>query len=639
MMKPDYSFQEDAVANLLKDFKEKPYGKFLLIIPTGGGKTITAMKTVSSMLKNNRLNKDDIVIWIVHLKTLKMQVEKTLSDQNNIKSYDLDKNLKDVIKVCMKKEAEKILHKDSKKCKLLVIDEAHHSAANSYKQFFRNDLGVLGLTATPTRTDDKGLDFDSVSYSISFRELVNRGVIIKPEFESVHTNQTINISSLSESDNEELNKFNSDIRNNLIVKEILERSDKYKKVIIFVGTIRHVDSLYRALNTNNEVIQKFGHIGYIYGSNKNDKEMDNDDYLNQHKKLSSSILVNCKLLNEGYDDPKINAIVMAVPTRSILYYSQCIGRVVRSNKKEPGYVLEFVDNLPNIKYKIDNKWLFADISDRLEPVIEERDYSDINDFKETLKSILNPDSLSMDENISNFEEIFDKIKFYKPEDISLLLFSANKIIENKSKWKFLIFTPENRSNYVALFNKLSNNIEKYSNKNHKYLFEKLPEAIPLSKDKYFSSRNFRIDLITALNFAYSEINANTKVGRLKYFIFTKRDKWPQKFLDFIKDCFNEEELKNTYIMDRRENSYIVKFPLPLRGYEGKFLNKVEFEFFKDVVKILQDISLEEKIEDHFISLVKLKYNFTNIPIPIKLFDSISLIVREELNPYYLDLSD
>ena len=77
----------------------------------------------------------------------------------------------------------------------------------------------------------------------------------------------------------------------------------------------------------------------------------------------------------------------------------------------------------------------------------------------------------------------------------------------------------------------------------------------------------------------------------------------------------------------------------MRGYEGKFLNKVEFEFFKDVVKILQDISLEEKIEDHFISLVKLKYNFTNIPIPIKLFDSISLIVREELNPYYLDLSD
>ncbi len=70
--------------------------------------------------------------------------------------------------------------------RLVVIDEAHHGAANSYLPLFeRPSVGVLGLTATPTRHDGKPLEFERESYSIGFPDLVDRGVILRPEVRRV----------------------------------------------------------------------------------------------------------------------------------------------------------------------------------------------------------------------------------------------------------------------------------------------------------------------------------------------------------------------------------------------------------------------------------------------------------------------
>ncbi len=56
------------------------------------------------------------------------------------------------------------------------------------------------------------------------------------------------------------------------------------------------------------------------------------------------------------------------------YYLQCIGRVVRTPEgveAARAFVIEIADNLPNISYRIDNRWLFSEISDYLEPSIED----------------------------------------------------------------------------------------------------------------------------------------------------------------------------------------------------------------------------------------------------------------------------
>ena len=61
-------FQQEAVDNLLNDFNEKQEGRFLLVIPTGGGKTFTAVKAVNELFEKGVLDpKEDRVLWTAQL--------------------------------------------------------------------------------------------------------------------------------------------------------------------------------------------------------------------------------------------------------------------------------------------------------------------------------------------------------------------------------------------------------------------------------------------------------------------------------------------------------------------------------------------------------------------------------------------
>jgi len=514
----DWSFQDVAIRNIISDFKEKPNSRNLVVVPTGGGKTITAIRVINKMINDNFLAENQRAIWIVHTKALKVQTEKERDSIENIKKFNLDKRLSKILEIRMKTDANHLLvGQSADEYKLLIIDEAHHSAANTYQNFFNEKMGVLGLTATPTRTDEASLSFDKISYSITFRELVRRGVILLPEFKSVETNISIDAKSLNFSKiDTELDKFDIDERNDIIANEIFKRSKIFKKVIVFVGTNNHVRSLYKVLVTKNKFNNNpYKHIGYIYSGDKNEKMIKNEVYLEDHKQYNSSILVNCRLLNEGYDDPTIDTVVMAVPTNSLLYYMQCIGRVVRNTLGEMAnraYVLEMYDNLPNIHYRIDNRWLFAEISDCLEPEIIDKQCLNYKDFKNSIDNILRTHNVEK----RFFESIPENNNF---NDISVLLF--NGVPESKeSTWKPIFITPENRERYVNLFNEITYNIDKYHKGNLEYiLFDKLKVS---RDDFYFSDRKIRIAFIAAIRRAYEKKNENKRVDCLKYVSFREK---------------------------------------------------------------------------------------------------------------------
>ena len=335
-MKQDWGFQDDAVRNILDDFTKEPTSKNLLVIPTGGGKTIAAMKAISALIKSGFLTETKRAIWITHLKQLKAQTEDVLNKKENIKEYKLSNKITKILEIRMKNEAKKIIDKDIKKeYKLLIIDEAHHSAANEYKGFFTKKIGILGLTATPTRNDDSKLEFDKISYSITFRDLIKRNVIIEPKFHSLKTGMNINATSLELSDknNIELDKFDTEARNQTIAENIFKNKDIYKKVIVFASSKKHVKNIFNVIRKRNKFLNEpYDHVGYILGGDENEENIKNEEYLKRHKKKKSSILINCQVLSEGYDDPSINTVVMTIPTKSLLYYMQCVGRVVRNPK-------------------------------------------------------------------------------------------------------------------------------------------------------------------------------------------------------------------------------------------------------------------------------------------------------------------
>lgn len=544
---PDWSFQEDAINNIVQDFTINPSSKNLLVIPTGGGKTLTAIRAINRMVEAGLLTEKDRVLWTVHRITLKTQTENVLRNEEYKKKFNFKKNIEKILVVKMKEEAKKMMQADCDDIiKLLIIDEAHHAAANGYRDFFARKIGILGLTATPTRTDESILEFDKVSFSITARELIKRGVILEPNFVSCYTNQIVKIASLDYVKNvEQLDfQYNTLKRNEFIAETILKGKNTYKKVIVFVGSNNHVDSLYEIIRKKNKFYNEPYHVGYIYGGirngKSNEKGVDNDTYLKEHKKIDRSILVNCQMLNEGYDDPSINTVVMAVPTRSILYYLQCIGRAVRNPSSfglGKSYVLEFEDNLPNAVYHIDNRWLFADISDFLEPIVLEEGCFDEKDFINKITKILELHGVD-----KRYFEIINNIK-ENWSSSSLLLLKPTRA-ESYGKWIPLIFEEKNRKEYTRVYNFISDNIEQLFDFDFEYVF--FDQLKVLTDDPFFKDRDYRANFFHAIRYAYKDIQNGDPINRIKYYNFyqAKKDNWFIIFLTFLWK-------KITHLLERR----------------------------------------------------------------------------------------
>ncbi len=613
----DYSFQDEAIKNICDDFKTNLYSKLLLVIPTGGGKTLTAIRTINKLIKDGFIKPEEKILWVCHRIQLKAQTTEVINNYKNKIKFNFCDSLSKTIHVELVTNAKKLLN--SEEYKFVIIDEAHHCGARGYDCFFTKKIGVLGLTATPTRNDDKELKFEKVSYSISFLDLIKKNVILKPIFHDVNTNITVN------ADDEGSSLFNTTERNNKIAEIIFERTDIYKKVIVFVSTNKHVEDLWATLKSKNESLGlPYNHIGFIH-SLDNDLKLSTEDYLNYHKSLSSSILINCKILNEGYDDPSINTVVMGVPTKSVLYYVQCVGRVVRSPKQnwKDVYVLDLFDDHLNMKYRINNLWLFSDISDSLEPIVIEQKYKNPIDFNEKLNLILK--KYNVEDTRLNYDIYNNGSKF------SLLVFNYNRSISADSVWKILPIGGEDYYKYINIYNSLSNNISSVYNYYNRYLFDILKVS---REDTFFSEDCFVTDLVTALKHADNEIISKEKVERLKYFLFSKIDDFPDLFLKFIDNCINKNVLKKNYD-SLNPTGYVFKMPLVFGGFEGCYVSKENYEFILNLICDLEKIKNYDIKDQNKLVFAKIS-SLNKFPIDLKFILSIIYLVKFELKDYIYD---
>ena len=75
------SFQKNAVQAIVRDFSKKSNGRYLLVIPTGGGKTYTAVKSICQLFNQNILNPDrHKVLWTAHRVELLTQAKDTFEE-------------------------------------------------------------------------------------------------------------------------------------------------------------------------------------------------------------------------------------------------------------------------------------------------------------------------------------------------------------------------------------------------------------------------------------------------------------------------------------------------------------------------------------------------------------------------------
>ena len=213
---------------------------------------------------------------------------------------------------------------------LLVIDEAHHATADSYRRvishFTKNaKLRVVGFTATPDRTDKAalGMVFESVAYKYEIMQAMDDGwlcpietqqVIVKDmDFSHVRTvagdlNQG-ELASIMEQE-KVLHK---------VVTPTIEIA-KGRRTLVFASSVAHADRMAEIFNRHGVS------AAIVHGGTFKDERR---RILNAYNDGKIQVLCNCGVATEGFDSPGIEVVAIARPTTSRALYTQMVGRGTR----------------------------------------------------------------------------------------------------------------------------------------------------------------------------------------------------------------------------------------------------------------------------------------------------------------------
>lgn len=624
------AFQSDAVRAIVQDFKKEPKGRFLLVIPTGGGKTFTAVKSICEMFGQGVLDPEvDRVFWTAHRTELIDQAQKTFEKVLNDGDFPIE--LDTHIVIDMISAVPKVLKSD-KAIRLVVVDEAHHGAANSYQPIFSNrNAGVLGLTATPSRHDGMPLEFDKESYSIGFPDLVKKGIILHPNIHKIEGGRY----EFDDFKDEDLEQLNNQTRNDRIIRAIQDNQEQFHKIIIYVGTKQHAVDLYRELTKTN-LTEYYESISYITGDG-NSREQDRSDFIATEKTFNRSILVNVQILSEGYDDPKVNTIVMAAPSRSKLYYMQALGRAIRQdpdNILKDAHVVEVDDELPNIRYRIDNRWLYADISDALEPAVHDVEFADGDEFRRQLESIYeNHNVLGV---YRAYPEWDENIRY------TLLLFKQYAGATAPHYHFPILIHNENRLQVGNVFNFLSERMTKFVDQ--KYNFNQVFRMIAKFGSDVAPSKEEKRYIFDAMSNAcrsmqkdhgdMPHIEAGTPWMTFVALNYRRRDDaLPSELLIFIEEMVNREEIHEMLLnKNYQKEEYLLRLPLPLGFYIGVVVTEAAHLRIRETIDDLRIIKESGNL-DHRVQVRELLEG-TVLPVEMKYSDSLVLIAREAIDYVY-----
>jgi hypothetical protein len=212
----------------------------------------------------------------------------------------------------------------------VVVDEAHHSTADSYRNIFAltrsleptsNGL-LVGYTATPQRSDGKALAeiYEKVVFVYSIRDAITDGWLVDIRGYRVRTDTDLSGVEKSRGDfaAEQLaDAVNTPERNNRVVKAWFDRGEG-RQTVVFCAGIAHAQELAKSFREAGIASEA------VWGD-----DQERAAKLQAHRDKEITIVCNCGVLIEGYDDWRIGCVVLARPTQSSVLFTQMVGRGTR----------------------------------------------------------------------------------------------------------------------------------------------------------------------------------------------------------------------------------------------------------------------------------------------------------------------
>lgn len=387
-----FPHQKEALNKMDSFYKipDNPYAG-LVVIPTGGGKTFTAVRWIHDQMLKRTVK----VIWLAQsFELLNQAYSSLLYDENSKEHFNMrvvssnslhssiDKitNADDIVIVTtqtaihsMKQEDNNLIrfiNENSDAGLIVILDEAHHAPAYGcrklllkLKQDVRN-LWLLGLTATPTYTNvgrrgwlwtifDGGVIYEVEKQLLQQQHILARENIIKKK-----TPMKIEV---SDEVFDQLMRQHRDIpeniieqiasntnRNNYIINDYLNNKALYGKTIMFL------DRWFQCLYVKEKLIENGISTDAIFYQNNTDPQVlsgqkqSNKQIIDGFRSDKLDVLLNVKMLTEGADVPDVNTVFITRDTTSHILLQQMIGRALRGEraggKKVVANIVLFGDN-------------------------------------------------------------------------------------------------------------------------------------------------------------------------------------------------------------------------------------------------------------------------------------------------------
>lgn len=362
------------------------YNRVVLHMPTGAGKTRTAMNIIAEHL---RTHEPTLVIWLASTEELCEQAasefEKAWLSLGNRdvdlfrfwgnRNLDLDSVYDGLLigglaKVySATKNRIQFISALASRTSLVVIDEAHSAIAESYSLILdalvrmqRPNPALLGLTATPGRTwadistdeqlsnffsrqkvtlevegYDNPVDFlvdQQYLARVSYRSLLHKSGNVLSDADIRRIEEAFDIPS------QVLQQLAEDQQRNLLIIDAIEDlARRHSRIIVFAATVEHSDIL-------AAVLQMRGYDARSITSGTPTQTRQNTISWFKNPDDSIRILCNFGVLTTGFDAPKTSAALIARPTKSLVLYSQMVGRAIRGKKaggNETAEIITVVD--------------------------------------------------------------------------------------------------------------------------------------------------------------------------------------------------------------------------------------------------------------------------------------------------------
>lgn len=360
-LKP-YPFQKEILEKLEVERTVHNRNRNLIVAATGTGKTMIAAFDYKRFKQNNDSAK---LLFLAHrqeILTQSLATFKAVLKDNNFGELMVGgnepANYKHVFaSVQSLNNRLELLNLSPDYYDYIVIDEAHHQTANSYRgiiNYFKPKV-LLGLTATPERMDGGDIQEDfhnRIAAEIRLPEALNRKLLCP--FQYFGITDSVDLSHVSwvkgrYAASELTNLYTSNDRR---VGQIITNIEKYTKDVHDVRALGFCVTMEHA----KYMAEKFTIAGFKADYLTSENSYDRDEKRSKLKYKEINYLFVVDIFNEGVDIPEIDTVLFLRPTESLTVFLQQLGRGLRlTEDKESLTVLDFVGNA-RPEYNFENKF-------------------------------------------------------------------------------------------------------------------------------------------------------------------------------------------------------------------------------------------------------------------------------------------